>query len=153
MAAALLPLPAVAQTTALPPGSDRPAVPGPTRPPAEEQLPPRTRGNGRGWPVWATVAGAAAVAALGASIGIGAWASSAYDEYRTTRDNARYWELRQVINERELASNLCLGASAILAIAAAMLYVTVDRRPRPARALAIEAWLVPAAGGVGVVFR
>lgn len=93
----------------------------PVETPAEEP------GSGFKWPIWTTVAAAGALAAAGAGLGLGLAASSAYDEYKTTTDTARYWELRDDIPGLETGANAAFGVAGALAVTAVVLYFFVDR--------------------------
>ena len=97
----------------------------PTETPAEEEK--ADGGSGFKWPIWTTVAAAGALAAAGAGLGLGMAASSAYDEYETTTDSARYWELRDEIPGLETGANAAFGVAGALAVTAVVLYFFVDR--------------------------
>ena len=93
----------------------------PVEPPAQK------KDAGFKWPVWTTVAAAGALAAAGAGLGLGLAAKSAYDEYETTPDRARYDELRDQIPGLELGANVAFGLAGGLAATAVLLYFLVDR--------------------------
>jgi len=105
----------------------KPAVasPGPAEPPEEPAPQPKDRGSK--WPVWTTVATAGALAAAGAGLGLGLFARSAYEEYETTADSDRYYELRDQIPGLELGANVAFGVAGGLAVTAVLLYFLVDR--------------------------
>lgn len=79
------------------------------------------------WPIWTTVAGAAALAALGAGIGLGVASDSAFEEYQTTKDPKRYDELQDQVPILENASRAMYVTAGALAAAAVVLLVVVDK--------------------------
>ncbi len=130
VAATLEPL-ASSPPTPPPAPASAPAAP-PTRPPGvtpSTTSPPSTPTPSRRFPLWTVVTGGAALACVGLGLGMGAAASSTYDEYEATLDQTRYDELRADIETYDAVMVASFAAAGALAVTSAVLYLLVERRP------------------------
>jgi tetratricopeptide (TPR) repeat protein len=113
-------------TAELAPAAAPSPVSAPATQPAVDDSPRGSSGRFR-WPLWTSVAGGAALVALGVGIGMGISADSAFEDYKNTKSNAEYWELRDTIEGRGTLANVFFGVAGALAVTAAVLYFVVDR--------------------------
>lgn len=82
--------------------------------------------GGRKWPVWTIVSGSAALALAGVGIGMGLSSQSAFDEYSTTNDQTRYYELQDNIKTYDTVMAVTLAGAGVAAVGAVMVYLFVD---------------------------
>ena len=120
-----------------------PAPPAPVEP---TEAPP-TKGI---FPLWTAVCGGAALALVGVGIGMGAASSSAFEEYKTTDDIGRYFDLQDQIKTYDTVMAVSYAAAGALAITAAVLYLTVERKGRTEKRARLVPLLGP--GSVGLSF-
>ena len=114
---------------ATPPKPDTTVAP---RPHTTPVTPDPARPGGR-LPVWTLVTAGAAVALVGAGLGLGLWASSGWDEYNETTDEDRYDELRDAVPVRSTAANICYGLAGAMAVTSALVYLLVERKKKTER--------------------
>lgn len=77
--------------------------------------------------LWTWIAAGGAAVALGVGIGLGVSAKSAHDEFETTEDVQRYWELKDSVEEQALGANIAFGVAGGLAVSAAVLFFLEGR--------------------------
>lgn len=81
----------------------------------------------RQWPLWTIIAASAALAVAGVGIGIGVASNAAFQEYKETLDQERYWTLQSRISTFDTVANVSFGVAGALAAGAVALYFLVDR--------------------------
>lgn len=128
-----------------PPPATQPA-PDPVPPPEVEQP---TRGR---FPLWTVVTGGAALAMVGLGVGMGLASSSAFDEYETTQDQQRYFELEDNIKTYDTVMAVSYAAAGALAITSVCIYLFVERKGPAEKQAAVVPLLGPGMAGVRVTF-
>lgn len=98
----------------------------------EPMVPPTSQpgqqdAGARKWPVWTIVSGSAALALAGVGIGMGLSSQSAYEEYSTTTDQTRYYELQDNIKTYDTVMAVTLAGAGVAAVGAVLVYFFVDR--------------------------
>jgi tetratricopeptide (TPR) repeat protein len=117
----------------------QPAAKPPSEPSPQPEQPDRSRPLRTAF--WITAGTSVVLVGVGAAFGLRA--RSAYDEYQTTTDQARYFELRDQITGDALLANIGFISGGIVAAAAVTLFIA-DRGENRALDVAID----PTANGV-----
>jgi hypothetical protein len=122
-------------------------LPPPSAPETDQSAAPRTR-------TWTWVAAGTTGALLLGGVIFGVQAGSAYDEYKTTTDLARYHQLRDEVGSKSTLANVFFIGAGAAAVATGVLFYFEGRPPKTeegsAGRLQITPTLVGAQGGVGM---